>query len=578
MRDGEPAKIANWIRFPFEFLLSLARPSLLDRLRARRGTDLDRQLAAWMAARGPQSGDWVQHDKQTGIRVLARIGGAGFTAVVNRWLDDGERHAKLDAAELAARRPDEGTAERLARLALADELWDGRHPLVQSRAAATLASFGRWRDVIAYFVRWGLKSFTNVDAYRDEASVLEDEAMGPAFAVLAEEGDIPPGALLALGFGGRADRSDRVRAAIESSPADSDLAVAGLQALRDFGVADPGLVPLMARSMGPQPFAATNALLANGTEPALQVLIDELRRRYDDGLALPLLHDPATSKQAAAIVRERLRAGGYECLRTLRTLVGHGLPRETLSECTASDDVQERLAELIFERDAGSPFVGDRAAAVCLAALRDPVLAFEAAAAALRDEEERDRERYPRLLADLDPVRAVAALVRQARTEASTKVLRAIGRAMPLPGGGEALVAELSAEEPDRRAAACRVAAWLPPGHGLTAAVRARLEDPSADVVSAARHAVESLDLSEAAAELADAFLREADGTHRWTLLDGLLAAGDPGGAGDPWPWWATLVAPSLTRAMAADLEEELKKRRKRAEDDADREDRKRRR
>ncbi len=104
--------------------------------------------------------------------------------------------------------------------------------------------------------------------------------------------------------------------------------------------------------------------------------------------------------------------------------------------------------------------------------------------------------------------------------------------------------------------------------------VRGCLDDPDSRVASEALAATELLAQAEVVRASVDAFQREADPAHRWTLLDGLVAISDPGDAGRPWPWWADTVGRELPLPMREYATKKLRQTRDRAAQEADQKDR----
>jgi hypothetical protein len=174
---SSPEQIGRVV-LPFDLLLPMGRPQLLDCIRRRRGSPLEQNLVAWLLARGPQQGSWREHEKHDGLRVLAKIGGEGLTAVVNRWLEVGDRYGRMDALQLAAHRPDAATIGLLVRISQAEELRDD-FPVEQGYAAKALAAAGRWSDVVAYIIRWGLRTLSQACTARPSCSRRSPDSPPP---------------------------------------------------------------------------------------------------------------------------------------------------------------------------------------------------------------------------------------------------------------------------------------------------------------------------------------------------------------------------------------------------------------
>ncbi|NQT14651.1 MAG: hypothetical protein HQ582_17980, partial [Planctomycetes bacterium] len=177
--EGIPEGKASAAWLPFSMLVEITRAGLLECFRRRRKTTVEKRLTDWLLWRGPQRGNWREHDKHDGLAVLARIGGEGLAVVVNDWLRSENRFARLHAIELSSRNPDPETIAMLVERTMSDELWD-KFPVEQGYAAASLAASARWQPVIQYLVRWGLRALTRVTDYDSQTGRLDDEAMASA--------------------------------------------------------------------------------------------------------------------------------------------------------------------------------------------------------------------------------------------------------------------------------------------------------------------------------------------------------------------------------------------------------------
>lgn len=556
---------------PARLLTKIARPDLLALIRSRRGSRLERDLTERLLTAGPPNGLSAHREKDAAARLLAMVGGDGLTSVVNDWLDRGDRYAVLRALKLASRLGDGRTNDRLARLVESNELWEDKAPILQGDAAAALAANKCWTAVVTYYVKWGLKTFRTVDEYRHEAGRLDDVAMAPALGIL--DSDPTPGAVLAVGFGGRDDKTEHVHGLLRSADPGSDLAHACVITLRRLGDTAPTSVPLVARSMGSNSFIVHNTLLANGTAEANRVLLESLRAEFDDGLAIPLLHDPETAAAAAKIVRDHLIGDPWGGLPTLQHLVAGRVPAEVLERCVDAPAIRDHIWESAFDPESQFRYVGLRATAIRVLALRSLTDAIAAAEAAIRDAQSPDRHFYPYVLVELDPARAVESLLRQAAVEPKARVMRAIGRALP-SGAVDSVQSVLASGDPVRVAAACRVATWLRDSDQLEGTISRLLDDASPRVADAALRAAEAIRLRHVVPRLISAVRQEGDPRHRWVLVDALAEVADPGDEGQGLPWWAEEIWSGLPIALRQHLLARIEDRQKQDKDDAAREDR----
>ena len=559
-----PAGRGSRVRLPFLLLLPMARPELLECFRQQRGALLEHNLTTWLLDRGPQQGDWRQHEKCDGLGVLAKIGGPGLTTVVNQWLLAADRYGRMEAMEIAPRRPDTTTIELLRNISQSEELWDN-FPVEQGYAAKSLAAAGDWESVIAYLVRWGLQTLIAVTDYRHEAGLLDDRAMTLALHALSSETLPCPGIVLALGFGGRTDCIEWIHKTLDRALADSDVAHACALALDWLRDTDPETVPLLARQLTVPSHRhdAVIALLKNGTDLALDTLLHHLRTAYHHGLAICLLNDHRTVAAVMPLVQQRLYEADDETkLNMIADLLARIRDEDLLDSLLSETAMRDFLRETSFADEGSVWVIGEKIRAIRGLARFDPESASLAAQTALQNVDAHDRELYPYLLVEFERDRAVSLLLEQARHELATSVMWAIARSLAAADYIEPLRALFASPDATRRRTACRLAGRLPSDEWLLAAVRDCLGDADSSVADSAHEALEMLHDGATANALLEALRTETDNTHRWVLLDALWAVGDPGDAQQPWPTWAQRAAVYLSHSMDAYLAEQIKKRR----------------
>ncbi len=564
-----------------QLLAGMNRLEQLQAIEGRRGSPLEERLAGWLLKVGPITGQAACATRDCARRVLGKVGGAGYTRVINAHLASENFYARTIGYRIAARRPDGQTVDLLLQHARKEELHPEAGPAEQGFAAVALADIGESRAAVESVVRWGLATLESVPRRLAEMP-LDDDALAPALEALAgEAGAVPAGAILAIGTGRRSERrgelAGRVRAILRAAPADSEAARACLIALRllhdqaeeAVGLATPHLdVPAHARD-------AATILARVGTDAALDALLGLLRRALAPngrdaawaleqavqgwgGLIVFLLDQPRTAEAVSAMIGQAVEA----CWAPARPgFIGRVLVQvpdaRPLEKAFGDAAAAEALHEAAYARPGGIWFAGSRAAAIRCLARFDPVAAREAAAAALLDRDARDRERYPALLAEIDPAGAVPLLMELMRAEEDMRVKRAAGRAAARLAGVAAagLAGRLAgwARDADasRRRAACWLMGWVPALYKPDApGLRAALGDPDESVAAAADEALARLRDEEHAWTLADAIAKEADGPRRWRLLCCLISLADPGDDYGPPPRWAEQVCQVLPPAL----------------------------
>ena len=172
----------------FLMLAGLSFPDLLECMRCQRGTPFEEKLTEWLLQKGPPPGVWDRPVPRHGLEVLYKIGGTGFTRVVNRFLQASSRYGRLRGLEQAFKRPDETTLELLRDITKQDELW-GDHILEQGQAMESLVYLGRWHDAVVAIIRWGLPVRMRLLHACTNQGPLDDSAMAPALQALDERGN-----------------------------------------------------------------------------------------------------------------------------------------------------------------------------------------------------------------------------------------------------------------------------------------------------------------------------------------------------------------------------------------------------
>jgi hypothetical protein len=544
----------------------------------RQGSILESRLTYWLLRRGPIPGQFAHPDQEDVLRILVKVGGKGSTRVINRHLNSTNFYARIGALKDAPRRPDWETVAHLVYLSQKDEVHETAGPVEQGHAALALAAVGEYDFATDAVIRWGLR--TLVSAVQRLASMPSDEkALARALTALDEGGDHMPGAILAVGTarqsGRREELAERVRSLLSSAPKESDVAHACVIALWLLGDRSDEMVALVAPHLDVPAHRhyALEALLGADSDPANDALLAHLGRCFDTGLAIHLLNQNRTSRAVAPLVRGALEKGQpYERSKmTIMLLLGVRDSR-ALEEVIDDPSAREALHETAFaSAERGVVwFVGSRAAAVRHLARFDAQTACEAARAALEETPGKDREQYPDLLAEIDPLGAAPYLLDRLRVETDRRVRWAIGRSFagltkwPAAGVQARLSSWFASGDPERRRAACEVAGWLSGVYTLSdPALHARLNDVDERVAAAAQEAMARLRDAEHVWELARAIVAELDEARRWRLLDALIALADPGDEHQPVPQWSRQVEPVLSPAMRNHLREGLKRRRK---------------
>jgi len=559
-----------------EFVAQLTDLELLNCLRQRRNTAFEKALVDWLLWRGPQNSGFVEHDKQNALGVLSKIGGNGLATVVNDWLTRGNRYSRLDAMKLSARGWTPETMQLLRERSLGDELWEGR-PIEQGYAADALATMGDWQDVVRFLVQWGIDTLTRATDHRRSVERLDDIAMLPATEKATSNQLLEPGVAMALAFGHRDECLGMIHDTLAASNPDSESSHACVIAMWWIADTTDNAVPLLTRqlSVPSQRHNVTNALLINHTDAAITVLLQHIRKEYDWQVAAILLNDERVRDEVMPLVKKSLLTGHSINSETeLHHLLRRVRDAATLTALFSDVDVQEVVRQQATCQEGSFWCVGTKATAVEALAMVDSRAAYAAALAALQNDGSHDREMYPYLMAQIDANRSVRDLIEQAQTERHTSVLWSIARALSKTDCLEAVRMLITSMSPKEREVGCKLCIHGEFGEALEESLRHLLKDPMSDVACAAREALEVIESRQNTNRLLKAILDETDHSHRWSLLDALIASADPGDERQPWPEWASRIVDTLPFVMRRHLSEGIDKRRKDVREEANKRDR----
>jgi hypothetical protein len=563
-RSPDPNTISAACRGGIQFLNAVHRPLLLDRLRLRRGSEFERHLTNWLLAVGPQRGMSREYEKNEGLAVLTKIGGDGFSQVIDEWLDRGDWFARMQALPLAQRRATSHTIEILTRLSQGHE--DGENEdenrlgVVSGYAAAALSTHGCWAPVIQYYCRVGLRCLNVVIECSSERSPpLTDNQITPALNQIRPDGSATPGSVIAIGFSGRKDLLPMVRGVLHHAEPSSETTRGALSALQWLGDTEPNTVPYVERSVPYHDFYATNTLFVNGSDAAVAALAVRLAVQPDIQSAAFLSSTSLYRETALDCLRQvatgRVRLSAND-LHAITQLVS----ADVLVALANDPEVYAQAEEDAFSPYGGMCFLGEKPAALRIVGLRQPESAGRTALARLQDPNTQDAEHYVPLVVEFCPDSATEQLLEVVVSNPSERVIRAIGRQLCQLRAAETVHTWLADSLPERRLAGCRVAGSLEPTAGLLTAIANCIDDPDRRISNAARAAIAQLRRSEIAAELLCQLILETDPMHRWTLLDVLIDTSDPGVPGNR-PNWVATAAAHLTPAMRKHLGKRLQDR-----------------
>lgn len=519
---------------PLSFLSRIFRLDLLSSFSVRQGTRLEENLTKYLLRLGPKDSLRARHVDENGLAVLDKIGGEGFTRVINACLTDGKTHwGRGPGLSRALRRPNpetlalvQGVAAGKRRSEQKEEEEDSDSLWEEIQAVEALADLGQWREVVEGVVRLG--GYFSYEFFQSPVRpVLSDEDLQPALEALEGNLPLPEGAILALGLSRRSELVPRIHSLLEQAGDHPETSLACLLALETLGDTSEITEAAFIRGLDDPKnhYVSWRALLIKIRTPgAFKALLEELRhpkgsrRSSSDLLALNLLIEEETRAEAAAILWETMDR--WSLLFHVGSAVEHFavLDRE---------DVREFLRETAFSEER----MGH--AGTCLSAIRglaqfDAGLAFDAAWKLLLSGAT-DRGHAVELLLKLDEADALKRFEEILRTSQDFLVIAAIGEALDRGGHEAILQGWLADPRPGLREGACIVAESMRWSEPLERDLLRLTGDEVWDVRDAASRTLEILGKGREASRLVEALEAETDSSRRWLLVDAAVELGYPG-------------------------------------------------
>ncbi len=557
--NGEGASLWG----PFSFLAKVTGLRLFERLEARQGTPLERDLGEWLRRQGPQDDHFGRPREDRALGILRRIGGKQLTEVVNFRLGEARTSWGLDEAiQLSLLVRDDHTAELLLDISLRDEVEGSEFPLTQRDAIAALAVMDRTDLAVPGLMKWSTKlSRRGVDLF-DERRLSDADLEQARAALESSTGDPDPNVVLTVGLGRREEDIGLVQGILETARPGSELARSCLLALYVIDDRSSTTEQAFLEHFGHPvtEYVCALGLLRIRTPRALEALearLTDLRREPLSSsniavlIAVNLLELDQTRSDVAKLLWETLDTD-----RILFVVLDELSPFAELERT----DVDEWLYRLAL--DEGGHFLepGAQVGAIRALAARDPIRAFEAAQRLLQLESP-NREDAPRLLLEMDSERALPLLQECLQEEGRVPFVMVIGESLHASGHHELPKEWLEAPSPALREGACIAAEAFPWSDDLAQSLRALLYDSDWEVRNAANRALDRLWQARETDGVVDALLEESDPARRWRLLELALEGGYPGlRHSQP---WITKLHENLTLAKRYRISDRLEKRRR---------------
>lgn len=504
-------------------------PAALLEYPAWKNSPLDRELGRVLAEVAGKPEPRFREDLWVLFALLARIGGEGLETAVTAWVNSNDPLSQgwkgyvslVNSPAVSA-----GLRRRADSLLRVDSS-PRKLPWDQAEALTLLAERSDHAKIVETVLRWGEEViFASLTEAREEAPVMSEVEIQPALETLRNDQDQVRriNAVYALGLSGRPEVPAIFRGLLEAEAFNTKLVVAVLEAHAMTAPCDDALVPKLRECLKRKETAAPAARLLLGLEsPEAAAALAEsvLAGEPPAGPNFPwnvhshLLRRPEWRQKVLHHIWESRPKDSIKWF-WFNAPIGRYLPE--IGELNTRE-AEELLWSLAFPEHAPVHTVGQAAAAIKGLARIDPNEAFRAAELRFL-EDEKDREYWIELVAELDPQRAVPLFLGHAEREQSTWGLWHIGLALGRLMEPSVLLAALQSMwdsgRPRTQIAAAEIAGWQHDtdfGLALVALLRRTTET---EVVEAAHQALWRLGRGQLARQMA-AVLPTLSGPQKWS-------------------------------------------------------------
>lgn len=562
---------------PLSLLSEIHKSCLLECFQNRRGSSLEEKLTSWLLKIGPRLLVGWDSERKCAMEILYKMGGSGFTKVVNSWLNTNNQYSRFDGLSLSMKRFDLETINNLAQITQEKELWND-FPFDQSQAAFVLAQLDQIDAVIKAILQWGLKLGSEVTHWKLDHLSVNDNSISSLFDNLKYDSEVSPGLIRAIGVVGRKDKVGVIRAILQKSSDNRDIIIACILTLGRLCDDSPETVELIAEHLEVKKYrhVAKTALFQIASNQALDKLFSHLEKQYDEWLAINLLEYEHTFDKALSEIQKYLEnKNEMDKLRILNRLYGISPEHKALSILLSQTKYQNAVRTAIYiDENSSSWHIGLKASAIDIFAKIDKEAAFEAAWTTLQDRKAHDREYYPCIMININKQRAISFLLIQLGLEESHRVIRTIENSLNKVSSLISIDSLFKSSNTTEKLAAIRLAGRMNPSAELEKKLKDFLNEVDESISLAAKESLEQMNVSRETEILIKAISSEQNISHKWILLDSLLAIADPGDGHTSWPSWASELIKTLPAHMQYYFIKTMKKRREEFTKELDKKDR----
>jgi HEAT repeat protein len=519
-----------WLYLRLSFLAKIYRPELLERFEARASTKLEQRLIALIFVWEDQENSILRRELPYARLVVRKIGGQGITQIVNHELSHINEQIRILGLQWSVMQPDQTTRLLIRKIAKSDNIsGNPPYPHEQILATSVLAVLGEDDAVIDSIIKWAPKIPDDLYEIRYGKPPMNDESLInlPPLVKDADETSLCK-AVLAMGISGRKDFIPQVREILIASKEGSELARNAIESLKHLDGIDVHILDRLGRELlvKENRVVAANALLRNSTADALNIM-----ENYVLSLGAKTLNE---EEQIALIVWKK--KPNKLIIDNILWNVKHNFfwSSKCLEEVGTLNDLQvvDLLWEIISSSESTMHIVGRTVAAIRGLSKNNPEAAFQAAILQL-DHSTRDRELLPKILVELEPLRAVPILINQLIKESQTLTRWAIGRALrKLRRTNTDIISQevmklIDSTDYNARVAGAELSGWQGPQFNSEILTKLACDDFNMTVRNASLRAFERQKDEHAVVQLMVNY-QSANSSKKWTILEAIIELGDP--------------------------------------------------
>lgn len=501
---------------------------ILAELRKRRGLTLEDLLCTLACSRISKTSDWADHLFNSSFEILKRIGGSGFTRLINSMLSAEHWQLRMQGCEAAMIRPDKDTCTLLRTACLSDKYYDSnptQDHIVQQRAIDSLAALCENGSLVKGVLKLGSKISPYVTELRKDKPFISDDDLHPAIDLLDKpESDLYPNAIITIGISGRVEYQERIETILRGVDCKSRVAQACLLALHDLASNCDRIQERLIEQYrsGHHKFLVLKFFnKCNVPSDSYLRLIQGINTLddIDSRIVRFLAKDAKIRPYIEAPVRQLVDRDGWLMFDAVDLLDPE------------SDRDRNRLWELSLQSDSGIHIVGSKAQSIQKLAFSDPDAAFDIGIESLRTDR-RDRDSIPRVLMQIAPDRAVIEICKSLGATNDKSMCCAIGRAFREFAKADQVIDPLSEllASPDwkRRRAGAFIAGFLDDEAITNKLQHLAYSDTNLAIYGIAQDAIRMRQKEAEAIKLINS-MPEASSSEIWSCIDFIIQLTDPG-------------------------------------------------